>query len=87
MTASGEPAHPYGAAAPHTAPDPRRIRAGLNDVEKEVITLHRERRAAIAGYAAGELTARQLLVELAEIRASATVLTERVRLVSRLAER
>ncbi|MFC7097988.1 DUF7096 domain-containing protein [Halobaculum marinum] len=65
----------------------KEILDGLNEVEKDVITLHSERRAAIASYANGDISARQLLVELAEVRASANVLAERVRIVSRLAER
>ncbi|WP_435062946.1 DUF7096 domain-containing protein [Halobaculum sp. EA56] len=64
----------------------KRILDGLNEVDKDVITLHSRQRAALRGYADGELTARQLLVELAEIRATARTLEERVRLLNRLAD-
>ncbi|WP_284012083.1 DUF7096 domain-containing protein [Halobaculum litoreum] len=64
----------------------RRILDGLNEVEKDVITLHSERRTAIAAYSAGETTARQLLVTLAELRAEAVVLDDRAQLLGRLAE-
>ena len=64
----------------------RRILDGLNEVEKDVITLRSDRREAITRYSTGEITARQLLVELAEVRASAQILTDRLRVISEFSE-
>lgn len=64
----------------------KRILDGMNEVDKDVITLHSRQQAAIAAYAAGDMTATELLVELARIRAAADVLEQRVRLLDRLAE-
>lgn len=68
--------------------DERQIRIldGLNEVDKEVITLHSRHREAIGAYHAGELSGKEFLVELARIRASAAVLEERVLMLERLAE-
>lgn len=63
----------------------KRILDGLNEVEKDLITLHTRQREALATYANGEMTARQLLVELARIRATASALTDRVELMGQLA--
>ena len=67
--------------------DERQIRIldGLNEVDKQAITLRSRQEAAIADYAAGEITADELLVELARIRASAAVLEDRVELLTELA--
>ncbi|MXR41109.1 hypothetical protein GRX01_07130 [Halobaculum sp. WSA2] len=71
-----------------TTNDERQIRIldGLNEVDKEVVTLHSRHREAIAAYHAGELSASEFLVELARIRVSAAVLEERVLMLERLAE-
>ena len=68
--------------------DERQIRIldGVNEVDKDVITLHSRHREAIAAYHAGEISAKEFLVELARIRESATVLEERVLMLERLAE-
>jgi len=67
--------------------DERQIRIldGLNEVDKDAITLHSRHRGAIAAYHAGEISAKEFLVELARIRASAAVLEERVLMLERLA--
>ncbi|MFC7069151.1 DUF7096 domain-containing protein [Halobaculum lipolyticum] len=64
----------------------RRILDGLNEVEKDAITLHSRQQTAIEAYTSGTTTARELLVELARIRASAAVLSDRVRVLNDLAE-
>ncbi|QZY00202.1 DUF7094 domain-containing protein [Halobaculum rubrum] len=68
--------------------DERQIRIldGLNEVDKDVITLHSRHREAVAAYHAGDISAKEFLVELARIRASAAVLEERVLMLERLAE-
>lgn len=68
--------------------DERQIRIldGLNEVDKDAITLHSRHREAIVAYHAGEISAKKFLVELARIRASAAVLEERVLMLERLAE-
>ncbi|WP_277553714.1 DUF7096 domain-containing protein [Halobaculum limi] len=63
----------------------KRILDGLNEVEKDLITLHTRQREALAAYASGDLTAKELLVELGRIRATASVLTDRVELMGQLA--
>ena len=62
-----------------------RILDGLNEIDKQAITLRSRQETAIAAYAAGEITAEELLVELARIRASAAVLESRVELLADLA--
>jgi hypothetical protein len=68
--------------------DERQIRIldGLNEVDKDVVTLHSRHRSAIDAYHAGDLTAKAFLVELARIRASAQVLEKRLLMLDRLAE-
>ncbi|UIP00716.1 hypothetical protein Hbl1158_04995 [Halobaculum sp. CBA1158] len=68
--------------------DERQIRIldGLNEVDKDVVTLHARQRDAIAAYESGELTARELLIELSRIRASAAVLEERIAVLRELAD-
>lgn len=70
------------------SPDERqkRILDGLNEVDKDVITLHTRQRRAIDSYVDGDITARQLLVELARVQAEAAVLTDRLQLLNRLAD-
>ncbi len=68
--------------------DERQIRIldGLNEVDKDVVTLHSRHREAIAAYHAGEISGKEFLVELARIRATAAVLEERVLMLDRLAD-
>ncbi|SHG49990.1 DUF7094 domain-containing protein [Halobaculum gomorrense] len=68
--------------------DQRQIRIldGLNEVDKDVITLHSRYREAIASYHAGDLSAKAFLIELARIRAEAAALEERTLMLNRLAE-
>ncbi|QZP37216.1 DUF7094 domain-containing protein [Halobaculum magnesiiphilum] len=68
--------------------DERQIRIldGLNEVDKDLITLHSRHREAVAAYHAGEISAREFLIELARVRAEAAVLEDRVRMLDRLAE-
>ncbi|ESP89292.1 DUF7094 domain-containing protein [Candidatus Halobonum tyrrellensis] len=59
---------------------------GMNAVERRAVTLRTRSRSTVRSYANGELTATDLVVERARIRAEAGALANRVRLLSTLAE-
>ncbi|WP_313691534.1 DUF7096 domain-containing protein [Halorarum halobium] len=63
----------------------RRVLDGMNELEKRVVTLRTEHRTAIEGYASGELGTRELLAELARIKAESDALERRLAVLEELA--
>ena len=62
------------------------ILQGTNEVEQRAVTLRTRYRTAVASYAAGDISATELLVELATVRAKANALADRIRVLVELAE-
>lgn len=62
------------------------ILEGTNEVEQRAVTLRTRYRTVVASYAAGDLSATELVVELATVRAKANALADRIRMLVELAE-
>lgn len=63
----------------------RRILDGMNELEKQVVTLRTDQRTAISAYASGNIDARMLYVRLAQIQTQAETLEHRLDVLTRLA--
>lgn len=63
----------------------RRILDGMNELEKQVVTLRTDQRTAISAYAAGNIDAQTLYVRLAQIQVQAETLEHRLDVLTRLA--
>jgi len=64
----------------------RRLVAAVSAVEQREITLHQRQRDAIAAHAAGDISDRELLAELAAVTAEANALRERLEVLEALAD-
>jgi len=64
----------------------RRLVAAVSAIEQREITLHQRQRDAIAAHAAGDLSDRELLAELAAVTAEANALRERLAMLEALAD-